>query len=188
MRILKKTPLAAAVFLGLMFSAVPALAETHPFLSKFGSFSNPNGIAVDESTSDVYVADLGTNTVSKFDASGTPVNFTCGAPCSTYVTGNAISGTPAGPFLFPASEPDNPAAIAIDNSKASSDASAGDLYVLDLGHNVIDKFTAKGEALTPITGPFSGALLGVGVDASGNVLVDVNAGAVLRSMCSTVPW
>ena len=56
--------------------ASPALAETHPFVRSFGSFSNPNGIAVDESTGDVYVADIGTNAVYKFDANGNPVNFT----------------------------------------------------------------------------------------------------------------
>ena len=54
----------------LAFSASPALAETHPFVTSFGSFTNPNGIAVEESTGDVYVADIGTNTVSKFDANG----------------------------------------------------------------------------------------------------------------------
>ena len=44
-------------------------------MTSFGSFSNPNGIAVDESTGDVYVADIGTDTVYKFDASGDPVSF-----------------------------------------------------------------------------------------------------------------
>ncbi len=39
------------------------------------AFSNPNGIAIDESTGDVYVADIGTDTVYKFDANGNPVDF-----------------------------------------------------------------------------------------------------------------
>ena len=76
--------------------ASPALAESHPKIGEFGSFTNPNGIAVDETTGDVYVADIGTSTVSKFDANGNPVNFTCGAACSTYVTANKITATPAG--------------------------------------------------------------------------------------------
>jgi NHL repeat len=156
------------------FGSPLARAETHPFITSFGSFANPNGIAVDESSGDVYVADLGTNTVSKFDASGTPVNFTCGAPCSTYVTGNAITGTPSGSFLFPNEPGDrNPAVLAVDNATSPSDPSRGDLYVMDAGHEVIDKFNAKGEYLNQITGPFSGALLGLGVDASGDVRVDV---------------
>jgi len=74
---LKKAPLGLIICLGLLCSASPAFAETHPFTNiSFGrsateTFSNPNGIAVDESTGDVYVTDLGTNTVSKFDSSGT---------------------------------------------------------------------------------------------------------------------
>jgi hypothetical protein len=182
MRISRKLSLAAGIaVLALLASASPALAqclppplpgESHPCLFSFGSFSNPNGIAVDESSGDVYVADLGTNTVSKFDANGKPVAFEC-TTCP-YVTGNQITGTPGGSFLFPNDPGDrNPAALAIDNSTSPSDPSAGDLYVLDAGHEVIDKFNAKGESLTSISGPFSGALLGLGVDANGNVRVDV---------------
>ncbi|MGA8362903.1 MAG: hypothetical protein WB709_00105 [Solirubrobacteraceae bacterium] len=154
----------------MSFGPPLARAETHPLVISFGSFTNPNGIAVDESSGDVYIADIGTNTISKFDASGNPVVFEC-TTCS-YVTGNQITGTPTGPFAFP-SEPGNPAAIAVDNSTNPSDPSRGDLYVLDVGHEVIDKFNSKGEALTPITGPFSYPPLGVGVDASGNVRIDV---------------
>jgi hypothetical protein len=46
------------VLVAVTSGASPALAETHPFLFSFGSFANPNGIAVDESAGDVYVADL----------------------------------------------------------------------------------------------------------------------------------
>ena len=52
--------LAVAVIVALGAGASPALAETHPFVPSFGSFTNPNGIAVEESTGDVYVADIGT--------------------------------------------------------------------------------------------------------------------------------
>ena len=173
---------ALAVFAITGVAASPALAgEAHPIEHtgfETDTFSNPNGIAVEESTADVYVAELGTNTVSKFDANGKPVNFTCGAPCSTYVTGNQITGTPSGSFLFPNEPGDrNPAAIAVDNSTSASDPSAGDLYVMDAGHKVIDKFSPSGVYLSQITGPFSGTageLLGFGVDASGDVRVDVN--------------
>jgi hypothetical protein len=48
----------AIVLVGV--SAPSAVAgEAHPFLFSFGSFSNPNGIAIDESSGDVYVADTG---------------------------------------------------------------------------------------------------------------------------------
>ncbi|HTC59649.1 MAG TPA: hypothetical protein VK691_05955 [Solirubrobacteraceae bacterium] len=149
----------------------PALAETHPLLTSFGRtpsepFTNPNGIAVEESTGDVYVADMGTGTVYRFDASGAPVDFS--ALGTNALTGGA---TPAKSFLFPETT-GTPAAIAIDNSGSPSDPSAGDLYVMDTGHNVIDKFNAKGEYLSQITGPFSGELRGLGVEAKGDVRLD----------------
>jgi hypothetical protein len=177
MRILKQAPVSFIVLLAFLFSASPALAESHPFTNiSFGrnateTFSNPNGIAVDESSGDVYVADLGTNTVSKFDSTGTLIE--------SWDTNGVLDGstTSAGAFSFPTTEAGTPAAIAVDNSTTPSDPSKGDLYVMDAGHDVIDKFNANGETLTPITGPFSGELLGVGVDTDGNVRVDVKGAA-----------
>ncbi len=64
------------VWLSLGSAAALAAAEPHPSdQAKFGSFSNPNGIAIDEASGDVYVADIGTDTIYKFDAQGNPVNF-----------------------------------------------------------------------------------------------------------------
>ena len=57
------------------------------------------------------------------------------------------------------------------------DPSAGDLYVMDAGHGVIDKFSPEGSYLSqiggfpPSTGSAEGELLGLGVDASGAVHV-----------------
>ena len=83
----------------------------------------------------------------------------------------------------------SPAAIAVDNAciqhtpaltgKACEefDPSAGDLYVMDGGHGVIDKFSPEGKYLsqiggfTPSTGSAEGELLGLGVDGSGTVHV-----------------
>ncbi len=182
--------LAVSMIVAMAAGASPALAqclppplpgESHPCLSSFGSFSNPNGIAIDESTGDVYVADIGTDTVYKFDANGNPVNFsTLG---SNALTGSA---TPAGSFSFP-SLYGNPAAIAVDNSNNPSDASAGDLYVMDAGHGVIDKFSPSGAYLsqiagfTPATGSSEYELLGLGVDASGNVRIHVHPAATQRN-------
>ena len=175
-RIATACSLMVAVIVVLGVGASAAFAETHPFLGPLGgssspdTFTNPNGIAVEESTGDVYVADLGTNTVYRFDAAGKPVDF------SSLGT-NALTGsaTPAKSFLF-SEAPGSPAAIAVDNSTSPSDPSAGDLYVMDAGtgHKVVDKFNAKGEYLSQIAGPFSSEeLMGLGVDASGNVLVEV---------------
>jgi DNA-binding beta-propeller fold protein YncE len=164
--------------------ASPALAgEPHPKIAEFGhnateAFSNPNGIAVQESTGDVYVADIGTDTVYKFDANGNPLNFA--SLGSNTLTGTA---TEAKSFSFP-SLYGNPAAIAVDNSTSPSDPSAGDLYVMDGGHDAIDKFSPSGEYLSqigglpPVTsganGEPEGELLGLGVDGSGTVHVDLS--------------
>ena len=172
--------LAVVVSAWLSLGSVLALAgEAHPLVGEFGSFSNPNGIAVDESTGDVYVADIGTDTVYRFDASGSPVNFS--ELGSDELPGAA---TPAGSFSFP-SVYGSPAAIAVDNAcvqhtpaltgKACEefDPSAGDLYVMDAGHGVIDKFSPEGRYLNQMGG-FEGELLGLGVDGSGTVHVDLS--------------
>jgi hypothetical protein len=153
----------------LGFSASPALAETHPFVSSFGAFSNPNGIAVEESTGDVYVADIGTSAIYKFNASGNPVNFSS-------LGSNVLSGgaTPAKSFSFP-DVSGTPAQVAIDNSTDTSDPSRGDLYVMDAGHNVIDKFSPTGEYLSQITGPFGLELLGFALTANGEVEAEIRA-------------
>ncbi len=162
--------LTATVIGVLAAGATPALAETHPFLSSFGSFSNPNGIAIDEASDDVYVADLGADTVSKFDANGNPVDFTCGTQCATYVKGNEITGSPTGSFSFPEAD-GTPAAIAVDDSTNPADPSAGDLYVMDVDNDAIDKFNAEGKYLTQITGL---SPMGIGVDTNGNLRVLIN--------------
>jgi DNA-binding beta-propeller fold protein YncE len=189
-----KKPLALAftlVLATLAFSASPALAgEAHPFVREFGrsateAFSNPNGIAIDESTGDVYVADIGTDTVYKFNANGTPLDFS--SLGSNELTGAA---TPAASFSFP-SLYGTPAPLAVDNACVQHtpaltgraceefDPSAGDLYVMDAGHGVIDKFSPEGTYLSqiggfpPSTGSTVGELLGLGVDGSGTVHVDL---------------
>ncbi len=183
--------LAVAVIVALGAGASPALAgEAHPFLHEFGrstteAFSNPNGIAIDESTGDVYVADIGTDSIYKFNANGEPEEFA--ALHSHVLTGAA---TPGESFSFP-SLYGSPAAIAVDDAcvqhtpaligKACEefDPSAGDLYVMDAGHGVIDKFGPEGRYLSqiggfpPSTGSTEGELLGLGVDGSGTVHVDL---------------
>jgi DNA-binding beta-propeller fold protein YncE len=177
----KLAPVLLATFAVIGVTASPAFAESNPVIGEFGAgaLSNPNGIAIDESTGDVYVAEIGTDTVSKFTAAGVPIT-TWGA--SGQLTGiPAQSGKPAESFSFP-SLYGSPAAIAIDNSSSPSDPSAGDLYVMDSGHGVIDKFSPEGRYLsqiggfTPSTGSAEGELLGLGVDGSGTVHVDLSTG------------
>ncbi len=168
--------LVAMTLVLMAVGASPALAESHPPLFGFGSgsgsFENPNGIAIDESSGDVYVANLGAlgaGTVYKFDANGEPAAFST-------LHSNALTGaaTPAGSFSFP-NVYGTPAAIAVDNSSGPSDPSRGDLYVMDSGHGVIDKFSPSGEYLSQITGFGTSNLLGIAVDAQGTVRADVSA-------------
>ncbi len=173
--------LMGAVFAVMAAGASPAMAESHPFLFSFGSFTNPNGIAVEESTGDVYVADIATDTVSRFDADGNPVEFPA-------LHSNALSGsaTPAGSFDFP-EDPDTPAAVAVDNSTEPSDPSRGDLYVMDAGHNAIDKFSPDGTYLSQITGPFEEGAIGLALAADGDLRVAVRLPGILgRSMTEGV--
>jgi hypothetical protein len=273
----------------LSLGVAVAAAEPHPKIGEFGAFTNPNGIAVDESDGAVYVADIGADEqqtiaieggptagsftlefegertsalnlggasaptagevesalssltsigsanvavsemgelpgtvaytvtfqgalasrdvpslacdgtalsggtspkcsvttavqgvegrVEKFDASGAPIDF--------FALGdNQLTGlhTPASSFSFPTNAYGTPAAIAVDNSKLPSDPSVTDLYVMDAGHGVIDKFSPSGEYLSqiagfaPATGSAEGELLGLAVDANGSVRADLSTG------------
>ncbi len=181
--------LAVAAIVALGAGASPALAgEAHPFLREFGhnateAFSNPNGIAVDESTGDVYVADIATRRGLQVRRERHPGQLQLPRGLQE-APGNTLKGadTPAESFSFP-SLYGSPAAIAVDNACAQHtpaltgraceefDPSAGDLYVMDAGHGVIDKFSPEGRYLSQIGG-FEGELLGLGVDGSGTVHVD----------------
>ncbi len=170
--------------LALISSPAFAAGESHPLRSSFERssgvpFADPNGIGIDEAAGTVYVADIGTDTLYRYDTTGKPVDFTEGSGAGT----NALTGaaTPAGSFAFPATEKDTPAAVAVDNSTSPLDPSKGDLYVMDAGHGVIDKFNAQGRYLSQITGfKPAGAgvleLLGLAVDTNGTVRADVHPG------------
>ncbi len=151
--------------------SAPALAQReHVFSSSFGSagagagqFSRPGALAVSEvggAAGDVYVLDRGHGRVEQFTATG------------TYLSQFDGSAAPSGAFSWPAGtrEP----AIAVDNSTNPLDPSAGDVYVSDPGHHVIDKFSAEGSYIGQLTGglePFR-EVWALAVDASGGLWVD----------------
>jgi DNA-binding beta-propeller fold protein YncE len=150
---------------GLVFSNVPALAlPVHAFTASFGGlgagnaqFKEPGGVAVNDSTGQVYVVDKGNNRVEYFSSSG------------AYEGQFNGSDAPKGPFS-------EPTAVAVNQSD-------GDVWIVDSGHNVVDEFTEAGVYVTgsQLTGPSPGAPIdeepfldpdGVAVDpVSGDIYV-----------------
>jgi len=150
-----------------------------------GKFKEPTSLAVNDSlleptAGDVYVLDKGNNRVEWFNS-----------------TGSKFEGQFNGSGTFPnekgatAPEPlSAPEGIAIDNSGKTvlEDPAVGDVYLADIGHNVVDRFGATGKYEGQLTGiceipgevppscagskliPFV-EIHGVAVDPSGNVWV-----------------
>ncbi len=115
-----------------------------------GGFQNPLGVAVNQTTGNVYVSDYSSGMVDQFNAAG------------SYVSQIAIPGG-------------NPYFVAVDNSAGSSH---GDVYVAGSASNVIYKFEAlaNGSLVRDATTPEIGAGLlekpvGVAVDSAGDVYV-----------------
>src|SRR5258708_30000117 len=191
----RKLPLAALASLcalagGLAFAG-PALAvrEYVPGVSfgapceeepcGTGRFKEATGVAVNDSSEplvqpaagDVYVIDRGNNRVERFGSTGEYKGQFDGSG-EFEVEGKKEKGAaaPTGQFA-------QPGGIAVDNSgkTALEDPSVGDVYVADVGHGVIDRFSATGEYLGQLeetTGGSSfGELYGVAVDPAGDLWV-----------------
>ncbi|MGA9284189.1 MAG: hypothetical protein WBV85_01985 [Solirubrobacteraceae bacterium] len=130
-------------------------ALTHPFLSSFGAFASVESIATD-SAGNVYVYDGGAGAIYKFDAAGSPVDFSA--------TGtNAISNVG---FAF-----DSEGEIAVDNSPGPA---KGDIYIARGVYNGVPVYNVAGQQvgeLTERSGEPWGEPCGVAVDPSGNVYV-----------------
>jgi DNA-binding beta-propeller fold protein YncE len=155
----------------LAVAATPALATTgHRFIGQFGGpgsaaglFAGPAGVAVQQSTGDVYVADQSNDRVEKFTASGELIL--------------SFNSTPAGPFS-------GPTGVAVDPT-------SGDVYVTDQFNNAVDKFSPTGvyisqlDGTATLAGGFSSPS-GIAVDPSnGNVYVADSANAVVDVFSST---
>jgi DNA-binding beta-propeller fold protein YncE len=134
--------------------------------------SKPSGVAVNESTGDVYVVDAGNSRVERFSATGSFIAAwgwgvtdgkeeyeVCTSACKAGLTGT-------GPAQF-----NSPEAIAIDNSTGPS---GGDVYVVSdtvSVPNVIEKFSSTGVSLGRMKTEGIFGIGGVGVDASGTVWI-----------------
>ncbi|HZL21666.1 MAG TPA: hypothetical protein VFG23_28300, partial [Polyangia bacterium] len=152
---------------GLLFSGAAAQAElTHSFIGSFGPaglssspFSQPLGVAVDQSTGDVYVYDneSGVPSIYKFNSAGEPQDFSALGTNVIKGSGEAYAGY---------------SQIAV----GSSGATAGDIYVVE-GFGQVTVYGENGDRLGELNsgveadgGPW-GSTCGVAVDPAGNVYV-----------------
>jgi hypothetical protein len=158
----------------LASAADPGVAVPH-FKENLGSaaeptFGNPEGMAVDQASGDIYVVDAGNRTVSRWHADGTPSNFSA-LSATNVIDGHAgeADATPKGEILYGANNFDPvEVEIAVDNSGTATD---GNLYVTfgSTGKEV-DIFASNGEFKGSLT--FSEPYVcGVAVDPSGAVYV-----------------
>jgi hypothetical protein len=138
-----------------------------------GQFQTPVGVAFQQSSGNVYVADSGNARVEKFDAKGTFLaawgwGVADGAAHSEVCTASCQAGIPgSGPGQLSL-----PTSIAVGN--ASGVASGSKVFVGDAGNNVVVKFDAAGNFLATIDGSTTPqghfvSLAGVAVDQSGNL-------------------
>jgi DNA-binding beta-propeller fold protein YncE len=153
----------------LALGSAGAFASPATYLRGFGPFERPTGIAVEESTGNVFVPESGEdfNVVNVFGERGGPAAG--GAPA-----GFSGEHTPAGSFEFDREW----VGVAVDNSTSSA---AGSIYVVDRGHGVVDRFKLSGgvyryeSQLTGFTDPE-----GVATDADGDVYVSDPGAELLR--------
>jgi hypothetical protein len=165
-----------ALLAGAALPATSAAATTRPFQGSLGGFTEPDAVAVDEATGDIYVLDAGAETVSRFDSALQPAEFP--ALATNVIDGKAAlfcetlcDDTPANGFAFNGAGRDQ---LAVDNS--GNPLTGGDLYVADPQHRVVDVFAPSGTYLGQLTatggsGPHLGEPCGVAVDPNGGVHV-----------------
>ncbi len=138
----------------LLVSGSASAALTHEYLSSFGAFSSVDGVAVGQSSGDVYVYDAGAGSVLKFDAEGAPVSFSS--------TGtNAIAGV--------GGAGEGEGQIAVDNSAGPA---KGDIYVAN--GTKLEIYGADGKSLGELSqqaGKPWGKPCGVAVDTVGHVYI-----------------
>jgi hypothetical protein len=163
----------------LILAAPAGAALVRKFEAGFGpdgtsasAFAEPGPVAVDQSSGEVLVGDVGAGTIERFDAAHEPVAFT-GA-----LNPSIVEGKLTGISFRGAGENE----LAVDDDLSSP--AARDVYVVT-GANKIDAFQADGEPALFTEGPDAGSnelggfgnVCGVAVDLSGDIYVgDSNSG------------
>lgn len=150
-----------------------------------GQLSDPSGVAVNEVKDRVYVVDKGNDRVEYFN--GTTHAFEGEINGSGLVAGEEKpAGSDGRTGEVETGRFSAPEGIAVDNTCrlkklsagecAKADPSNEDVYVIDQGHHVIDKYSSTGRYLDQITAQtvqaeffFTGSLHGVSVDSTGKL-------------------
>jgi DNA-binding beta-propeller fold protein YncE len=149
----------------LASGSASAFASPPALVGSFPSAAGPTGMAVEQSTGNVLVAESGgLEAVDVFGPRG-------GRPAGAAPAMLTGENTPAKSFAFAGSPAFNDewVGVAVDNSRS---AAAGSIYVVDPGHQVVDRFKLSGgeykfeSQLTGFMRPE-----GVATDASGDVYV-----------------
>jgi DNA-binding beta-propeller fold protein YncE len=161
-----------------------------------GGLAQPESLAVDQDSGDVYVVDPSSLEVKRFNSELQPAPF---SKLGTSVIDGMGEGScvgvsdscdeiPQGGFSF-----DSPGAaqVAIDNS--GNPLTDGDIYITDSFNHVVDIFAPSGEYLGQLSASGSGGLAfgepcGVTVDPSGAVYVgDYSTASVHRFVPTANP-
>jgi NHL repeat len=161
----------SALAFALLVFFVATAGASHGFTTQFGStgsgdgqLSNPQGIAVDQTSGDLYVADTGNSRIEKFDAEGDFISaWGWGVDDGATEAQVCTSGCQAGISGSGAGQLASPKFVAVDNK-------TGDVYVADTTNNVVSKFSSAGAYLSTNDGTASGsafgALAGIAVNSA----------------------
>ena len=184
----------AVALLALQSSSALALSQRgHVFGFSFGGkgegaakLSGPAGIAVNESTHDVYVVDSGNSRVERFNAKGEFVAaWGWGVSDGKAEYEVCVTACKAGIAGGGEAQLDAPEAIAVDSSTDPlADPSAGDVYVLSnrvATKSIVEKFSSSGAPLAPVKTENTGGLGGVAVDTGGGLWVYDSEQGVIES-------
>jgi len=170
-----------ALAVGAFQSAAAAAAEPPVLLGVFGpdgpegsSFEKVRSVALDIQTGTVFVLDSEAGALYKFEADGTPLDWGGNAG---YISGNRIDGL--APFVE-----NNESQVAVDSTNHI-------VYVTEM--NAIRAFHQDGEAAVFTAGPgvgtnelpISGRLVGIAVDANGDVYANSYQGGTVSVFAAT---
>jgi hypothetical protein len=180
LRLIGLLTLALAALLALASSA--SAFDTHAFKQSFGSaghgdgqfeLATNSGLAVNETTHNVYLADTNNHRVDVFSETGTFIRAfgadVGGAGVNVCTSGCAVGTSASAAGAFKA-----PTFIAVDNAPGGE----GDVYVADTEANLVSKFEADGTLIASwgLGGQLSEgggeaftSLRGLAVDSAGNL-------------------